>query len=144
MLSDLGVAHGMRTVFARKDTAFHVFYVTGDGQAVVGGVMCPHPGRCLRWRLWIFIDPFCASSVRAEPQLRPYAVAGRVQLAVVPVSVRNYEGHGRSTAAARSMVSLPSDHMVAAWTGQKLTGDPQAEAEEDVLPVNETPRWRSD
>jgi len=38
-LFDLGVQHGMQAVFARNGNTFQVFYVTSDGQGVVGGVM---------------------------------------------------------------------------------------------------------
>ncbi len=38
-LFDLGVQHGLQTVFARNSTSFQVFYLAPDGQAVVGGVM---------------------------------------------------------------------------------------------------------
>lgn len=39
-LSDLGLSHGMRTVFASsKDHQFMVFQVTADGQAAVAGLM---------------------------------------------------------------------------------------------------------
>ena len=44
-LSDLGEAHGLRTIFARKGTAFQVFYLTGDSEAVVGGVMWDAAGQ---------------------------------------------------------------------------------------------------
>ncbi|RYY13566.1 MAG: hypothetical protein EON55_10115 [Alphaproteobacteria bacterium] len=54
-------------------------------------------------------------------QLQSYVAAGRVQLAVVPVSVLDYEDHGRSTIAAKAMLSLPPSEMVYAWTANKLT-----------------------
>ena len=71
-------------------------------------------------RLWVFIDPLCAWSVRAMGQLRPYVAAGRLQLAVIPVSVLDHEDQGRSTVAAKAMLSLPPDAMVAAWSSNKL------------------------
>ncbi|MGI4806906.1 MAG: hypothetical protein ACRYF2_02225, partial [Janthinobacterium lividum] len=40
--------------------------------------------------LTVFIDPLCSYSVRAMDQLQSYVAAGRVQLAVVPVSVLDY------------------------------------------------------
>lgn len=52
-------------------------------------------------RLWVFVDPLCGWSVRAMEQLRPSVASGRVQLAVVPVSVLDREPHGRSRLAAR-------------------------------------------
>ena len=38
-LFDLGVQHGMQAVFARNGNTFQIFYLTPDGQGVVGGVM---------------------------------------------------------------------------------------------------------
>ena len=80
-------------------------------------------------RLWMFVDPLCAWSVRAMAQLRPYVAAGRVQLAVVPVSVLDHEDQGRSTAAAKAMLSLPPDAMVPAWSGNTLSGQAEPAAE---------------
>ncbi len=71
-------------------------------------------------RLWVFIDPLCAWSVRAIGQLRSYVNAGRVQLAVVPIAVLDNEDQGRSTIAARAMLSLSQEAMVAAWSDNKL------------------------
>ena len=71
--------------------------------------------------LTMFIDPLCSYSVRAMDQLQSYVANGRVQLAVVPISVLDYEDHGRSTLAAKAMLSLPPSEMVYAWTSNKLT-----------------------
>jgi thiol:disulfide interchange protein DsbG len=76
----------------------------------------------------MFIDPLCAFSVRAMQMLQPYASAGKVQLAVIPLSVLDYEDRGRSTPAAEIMVTQPADRMVAAWSGQQLVGTPPASA----------------
>jgi thiol:disulfide interchange protein DsbG len=38
-LLDLGTVHGMRTIFAKKDEAFQVFYLVPDGSAAIGGIM---------------------------------------------------------------------------------------------------------
>lgn len=187
-LSELGIQHGLRTIFARNGDTFQVFYLAPDGQAVVGGVMwdetghnitrdqvAPIPGTiptvkigmtaapsqtiavtsnpdasllklvagmtygtigpAAAPRLWMFVDPMCAFSIRAMQLLRPYVEAGRIQLAVIPISVLDYEDQGRSTPAAEIMVSLPTDQMVAAWTGQQLTGTPPAAAA-NVLQAN--------
>ena len=187
-LSDLGIQHGLRTIFARNGDTFQVFYLAPDGQAVVGGVMwdetghnitrdqvAPIPGTiptvkigttaapsqtiavtsnpdasllklvagmtygtigpAAAPRLWMFVDPMCAFSIRAMQLLRPYVEAGRIQLAVIPLSVLDYEDQGRSTPAAEVMVSFPADQMVAAWTGQQLTGTPPAAAA-NVLQAN--------
>jgi len=86
-------------------------------------------------RLWVFVDPLCAWSVRALGQLRSYVAAGRVQLAVIPVSVLDHEDQGRSTVAAKAMLSLPPDAMVAAWGGNKL-GDQAAPAADQRFSTN--------
>jgi thiol:disulfide interchange protein DsbG len=86
----------------------------------VGSSDAPH--------LWMFIDPFCAFSVRAMQQLQPYVKAGKVQLSVIPISVLDYEDHGFSTPAAKIMVSEPADQMVADWTSGSLKGTPSADA----------------
>ena len=73
-------------------------------------------------RLWVYIDPLCSFSVRAIDQLRPYVANGRVQIAVVPLSVLDPEDQGRSTLAAKAMLSLPPDQMIASWEASKLSG----------------------
>jgi thiol:disulfide interchange protein DsbG len=79
-------------------------------------------------RLWMFVDPLCAFSVRAMRMLQPEVDAGKVQLAVIPLSVLDYEDQGRSTPAAELMVSQPGDRMVAAWMDQQLVGTAPASA----------------
>ena len=44
-LTDLGIEHGLRTVFARNGQNFQVFYLTPDGQGALGGVMWDAAGR---------------------------------------------------------------------------------------------------
>ncbi|WP_424140537.1 hypothetical protein [Roseomonas chloroacetimidivorans] len=51
-------------------------------------------------RLWMFIDPQCSFSVQAMQHLQPYVASGRVQLAIIPLSVLDYEDQGRSTTSA--------------------------------------------
>ncbi len=77
-------------------------------------------------RLWVFIDPLCSFSVRAMEQLRPFIASGKVQVAVVPLSLLDYEDHGRSTIAARVMLSKGAERMVDAWTSNALSGEPDA------------------
>ncbi len=177
-LFDLGVQHGLQTVFARNGSTFQVFYLAPDGQAAVGGVMWdaagrnvtraqvspldgtiptvtigssaspapplpdPHPaaskptesalkiaegtifgtaGPAVAPRLYLFIDPLCSFSVRAMDRLRPYVAAGKLQLAVIPLSVLDYEDQGRSTIAAKGLLSLPPDQIVTAWRNQQTT-----------------------
>jgi len=77
-------------------------------------------------RLFMFIDPLCSFSVRAMEQLRPFIAAGKVQVAVIPLSLLDYEDQGRSTATAKIMLSKDKDHMVDAWTSNALTGEADA------------------
>jgi len=77
-------------------------------------------------RLYVFIDPLCSFSVRAMDQLRPYVAAGKLQVAVIPLSVLDYEDQGRSTIAAKALLSLPAEQMVAAWRDQQTTPLPPA------------------
>lgn len=41
--------------------------------------------------LWMFVDLFCAFSVRAMQQREPYVQAGKVRLSGIPLSVLDYE-----------------------------------------------------
>lgn len=210
-LTDIGMSHGLRTVFARNGSKFQVFYVSPDGRAVVGGVMWDASGKNVTRqqvvgipgaiptvtigssipderpsaaaaitpsepsqpslvaaaehtsygiigaptapRLWMFIDPLCSFSVRAMAALKPYVANGKVQLAVVPVAVLDYEDQGKSTSSARMMLSQPTDSMVQAWEDRRLTGslDPAAivklasnMATADALHLKGTPTfvWR--
>ena len=77
-------------------------------------------------RLWMFIDPLCSFSIRAMEQLRPFIAAGKVQVAVIPLSLLDYEDKGQSTIAAKVMLSRGSDHMVDAWRANALSGEPDA------------------
>jgi len=79
-------------------------------------------------QLWMFVDPFCSFSMNAMRQLAPYVQSGRVRLSVIPVSVLDYEDQGRSTPAAKIMVSEPEDQMVADWVAGSLTGTPSGDA----------------
>lgn len=95
--------------------------VEGTTYGTVGSQAAP--------RLWVLADPLCAWSVRAMEQLRPFVAGGRLQLAVIPVAVLDREPQGRSTLAAKAMLSLPQDAMVAAWDGNKLAGPAKPEAD---------------
>ncbi len=77
-------------------------------------------------RLWMFIDPLCSFSIRAMEQLRPYIAAGKVQVAVIPLTLLDYEDKGQSTIAAQVMLSRGPEHMVDAWATNTLTGAPDA------------------
>lgn len=79
-------------------------------------------------RLWMFIDPLCAFSVKAMQQLQPFVANGRVQLAVIPLAVIDHETNGRSTINALAMLSRPVDQMVTAWSRGDLGGAATPEA----------------
>ena len=66
-------------------------------------------------RLWMIFDPYCSYSVRAFDELKPYLAAGRIQLAVVPISILDYETNGQSTSAAELLLSQDPAHMAEAW-----------------------------
>ena len=83
-------------------------------------------------RLFMFIDPLCSFSVRAMEQLRPYIAAGKLQVAVVPLSVLDYEDQGRSTVAAKSLLSLPATQIVEAWRNQMTTPLPPVGPEASI------------
>ena len=69
-------------------------------------------------RLYMIVDPFCSYSVRAFDALKPYVTSGRIQLAVVPISILDYEDNGQSTPAARSLLSQKPAEMADAWSHQ--------------------------
>ena len=79
-------------------------------------------------RLWMIIDPYCSYSVRAFDALRPYVKAGRIQLAVVPISILDYEDNGQSTPAAQSLLSQTTEKMVEAWDHQNFRLAPSESA----------------
>jgi len=79
-------------------------------------------------RLWMIIDPYCSYSVRAFDALRPYVRAGRIQLAVVPISILDYEDNGQSTPAAQSLLSQNPAQMVEAWDHQNFRLAPSESA----------------
>ncbi len=61
-------------------------------------------------------------------QLQPSIASGRVQVAVIPVSLLDHEDQGLSTARAEAMLSLPREQMVEAWAGNQLAGPVEAGA----------------
>ena len=81
-------------------------------------------------RLWMIVDPFCSYSVRAFDALKPYVTAGRIQVAVVPISILDYEDNGQSTRSAESLLSQPPSKMAEAWDHQnfRLAASPEAPA----------------
>jgi len=80
-------------------------------------------------RLWMFVDPMCSYSVQALQAVQSFVASGRVQLAVIPVSVLDYEDKGKSTTAALAMLSQPADRMIGAWASGDVNGAPPGEAD---------------
>jgi hypothetical protein len=66
-------------------------------------------------RLFMLIDPQCIYSVRALQMLHPYVANGRLQVAVIPLSVLDHEDQGQSTRSALALLSKPGDQLVSAW-----------------------------
>jgi len=79
-------------------------------------------------KVWMFVDPLCPFSVRAMQQLQPLVAGKRLQLAVVPITINDDENGGRSTRDALTMVSLPVDQMVEAWSAGHLIAPASADA----------------
>jgi thiol:disulfide interchange protein DsbG len=177
-VTELGTVHGLRGLLVRNGSQFQVLYATPDGERVIPGVMWDAAGKNVTReqvapiagtiptvvvgrnvgaspaasqdtksplalvkdtrfgtygspsapRVWMFIDPQCSFSIRAMQQLQPYVASGRVQLAVIPLSVLDYEDQGLSTTRALAMLSKPTDQMVDAWSRGDLNGPPDAAA----------------
>jgi thiol:disulfide interchange protein DsbG len=79
--------------------------------------------------LYAFIDPLCIYSIRAMQQLQPFVNQGKLQVAIIPLHILDYEDSGRSKQAALSLLSVPRDQMAQAWTGQRFNGPTNPEAE---------------
>ncbi len=79
-------------------------------------------------RLWMIIDPYCSFSVRAFDELKPFVAAGRIQLAVVPIAILDYETKGQSTPAAEALLTQDPAHVVEGWEHQNFRLQPSAEA----------------
>jgi hypothetical protein len=79
-------------------------------------------------RLWVFIDPYCSFSVRAFDELKAYVTNGRVQLAIIPISILDYETNGQSTSAAEALLSQEPTHMADAWKHRSFNATPSQNA----------------
>jgi thiol:disulfide interchange protein DsbG len=75
-------------------------------------------------RLFMLIDPQCIYSVRALQMLHPYVANGRLQVAVIPLSVLDHEDQGQSTRSALALLSKPADELVAAWQAGSVNDAP--------------------
>lgn len=67
-------------------------------------------------RVYMVMDPLCPYSIRAYSALSPYVKAGRLQLALVPISINDHENGGASTSAALELLSVLPSAMGGAWT----------------------------
>lgn len=81
-------------------------------------------------KVFMFMDPQCIYSIRAYQELQPYVQSGRLQIAIIPLSVLDYEDQGQSTRSALALLSDPPTQIAAAWQagGETNTPDPAAEA----------------
>jgi hypothetical protein len=79
-------------------------------------------------KVYMFIDPQCIYSIRTFQELRPYAEAGRLQLAVIPLSVLDYEDKGQSTRSALALLSDAPGQIVSAWQSGSVSNAPGPDA----------------
>lgn len=81
-------------------------------------------------KVFMLMDPQCIYSIRAYQELQPYVQAGKLQIAIIPLSVLDYEDRGQSTRSALALLSDPPDQIAAAWQagGETNTPAPAAEA----------------
>ena len=75
-------------------------------------------------RLFMLIDPQCIYSVHALQMLQPYVASGRLQVAVIPLSVLDQEDQGQSTRSALALLSKPADQLVSAWQAGSVNDAP--------------------
>ena len=80
--------------------------------------------------VYMLMDPQCMYSIRAFQALQPYVQAGQIQLAIIPLSVLDYEDNGQSTRSALALLSDAPDQIVGAWQSgsENNTPDPSAQA----------------
>jgi thiol:disulfide interchange protein DsbG len=59
-------------------------------------------------QLFMLVDPQCIYSFRALQMLQLYVAGGRLQVSIVPLSVRDHEDQGQSTRSALGLLSKPT------------------------------------
>jgi hypothetical protein len=79
-------------------------------------------------KVFMFMDPQCIFSVRAFQALQPYVQSGRLRLAVIPLSVLDYEDSGQSTRSALALLSDAPDQIVPAWQAGQVSNTPDPAA----------------
>ena len=92
-------------------------------------------------RVYMVIDPLCPYSIRAFQGFAPYIAAGRMQLAIVPVSINDHENGGASTPAALELLSAAPGSMGAVWkkiisAGHADAGEVPADDAQAALALN--------
>jgi thiol:disulfide interchange protein DsbG len=60
--------------------------------------------------------------------LHPYVANGRLQVAVIPLSVLDHEDQGQSTRSALALLSKPGDQLVSAWQAGSVHDAPSPAA----------------
>lgn len=66
-------------------------------------------------KVFMLIDPQCMYSIRAYQALQPYVQSGQIQLAIIPLSILDYEDNGQSSRSALALLSESPDQIVGAW-----------------------------
>lgn len=84
-------------------------------------------------RVYMLIDPLCPFSTRAFSALAPYTASGRLQLALVPVSINDHENNGASTPAALELLSADPHAMGDVW--RHVSGLGHADMQKAPSPV---------
>ncbi len=101
-LTDLGIEHGLRSIFARNGQSFQVFYLTPDGQGAIGGVMWDAGGRNLTRQQVSSIDGAIPTvTIGASPASAPtFRIIPEVAVtsAIQAVSSTTYGTTGVATA----------------------------------------------
>jgi thiol:disulfide interchange protein DsbG len=80
-------------------------------------------------KVFMMIDPQCIYSIRAFQELQPYVRVGQLKLAIVPLSVLDYEDNGQSTRSALALLSDPADRIVPAWQSGNESNAPDPAAQ---------------
>jgi thiol:disulfide interchange protein DsbG len=99
---DLGVEHGLRTLFVRSGSQFQVFYVTPDGERVIPGVMWDANGKDLTRAQVASVPGAVPTVVVGSDHADPGTVTKTTSVAALPLL---------QTAAAGSVGSASAPHV---------------------------------
>lgn len=86
-----------------------------DGAKVMASASFGLYGHAGTPRLYMIVDPLCPWSIRALQSLQPYVDNGKLELAIVPIAINDYENNHTSTPAAQAMLSVGQRQMVDVW-----------------------------